>query len=180
MVPAWISPQQWQALNPPAEVLQLGEMPRAPDVLLQATRVLKVKEARRYSPVRAQNGSLITWCNIYLSDVLAILAAPIPHLWEDHELRANDIVDDLRAGALPGWNVSLGALGAAAAAGQGLPTIAVWKNPKGPGHVMIVVPTPEGKDGVYVTGAGATCAEECPLAASFGPHASEVEFYGHL
>lgn len=191
MVPVWIVSEQWRPLNPPAEVRVLGAS-RSTANLLAATQALKVREARRYQP-----GGGVTWCNIYLADVLDILAAGIPHLWNGHELRANDIVDGLRAGTFPGWSRVADGLSAANRAATGLPTIAVWKNvlrgpdgkpvigkdgkeiPKGPGHVMIVVPAPPGTSGVHVTGAGEACHEQCPLAAGFGSYAYQVEFYGH-
>jgi hypothetical protein len=71
-----------------------------------------------------------------------------------------------------------GQLAAANYAAVGLPAFAGWKNPHGPGHVAVVVPTPAGKTGVYVSGAGRQCVEECPLANAFGPHTPEAEFFG--
>jgi hypothetical protein len=44
--------------------------------------------------------------------------------------------------------------------------------------VTPVVPTPAGKTGVYVSGAGRYCVEECPLAQAYGSHTPEVEFFG--
>lgn len=181
--PAWVVDEQWRELKPPAEVLRLGEAPRAPEKLLAATRALQVKIAKRYQPVT------VTWCNIYLADVMQILRAPLPH-WYDlqdgkgrREMRANDIVDGARARKFPGWEslgvLASGQLAASNHAALGLPTFAAWKNPSGgPGHVTPVVPTPAGEHGVYVSGAGRQCVEECPIAQAFGKYTPEVEFFG--
>lgn len=200
--PPWILDQPWLALTPPAEVLVLGELPRAPEKILAATRALHVTTARRYQP-DIKGG---TKCNVALSDGCQILNAPLPHVFDigdgqgKRELRANDIVDGLRALAFPGWS-KLGTTASESAvvanAGMGKPTIATWRNwqlqrvAQGavvtvngrktyrPGHVVFVVPTPAGQSGIYVTGAGAHCIEECPIAMAFGPYLSEVEFWSH-
>jgi hypothetical protein len=183
MTPVWVIDQQWKDLDPPAWVLAYGDAPRSPEKLLDATRSLQVKTSKRYAPTG------VTFCNIYLSDVMQILKAPVPH-WYDlsdgrgrREMRANDIVDGMRAGKFPGWSslgvLASGQLAASNHAAVGLPAFAAWKNPKGPGHVTPVVPTPPGKTGVYVSGAGRQCVEECPLAQAYGPHTPEVEFFGY-
>lgn len=180
MIPAWVVPQQWRELEPPAEVRRLGDV-RSAENLIAATLALHVKEAPRYTPTPAA-----TWCNVFLRDVLAILKAPIPMRFDFGdgrgvvETRANDIATGLKNGVWPGW-LPVSEASAAFGASQGLPTVAVWRNPTGrAGHVVIVVPTPAGKSGVYVTGAGRQCLESCPIAQAFGPYVRQVEFYGHL
>lgn len=182
MTPAWIVEDQWRPLSPPAEIRQLGDLPRSPERLLAATRALHVLTAKRYRPTPTQ-----TWCNIFLADICGILRAPLPH-WFDlgdgqsrRELKANDIVNGLRRRRFPGWSM-VGTMASQLAvrnlAAVGLPVVAVWKNPgAGSGHVVIVVPTPEGKRGVYVTGAGRHCVQECPIAEAFGRYLDQVEFY---
>jgi hypothetical protein len=199
--PPWIYPEPWRVLEPPAIVLKLGDT-RSPENLLAAARSLDVLNAKRYRGAR---------CNIFTSDVTAILHAPIPHVADlddgrgPRELQANDVVDGLRAGKIDGWQridealelVNEGVPLVAWRASLGLPTIAVWKNPNPrraadgriithrgrilyrSGHVALVVPTPPGAAGVYVTSAGPKCVQECPIAKAFGLHVPEVEFYGH-
>jgi hypothetical protein len=206
--PLWIDPVQWRDLKPPAEVLKLGELPRAPEKILAATRALCVLTALRYQPVVDPKGRIVsTWCNINTSDAMSILRAPLPH-WYDladgrgrREMQANDYWDGLRAMKFPGWS-KLGTMASEKAViewvAQGHPAVAVWKNttPRTdgagrilvmngrpvlkPGHINPVVPTPAGRGGVHVTGAGGKCVQECPIQFSFGHHTPEVEFYGHL
>lgn len=202
-VPPWVLSDAWRPLNPPAEIRKLGEPPRSPEKLLAITRALCVTIALRYQPDASG-----TKCNILTSDVLDIMRAPIRH-WYDpdgdgpapaHETTANEIVDNLHALKYPGWS-KVGTVASSKAvvelASMGKPTIATWKNttPRKdsagrvltqsgkvlyrPGHVVIVVPTPKGKTGVYVTGAGAHCIEECPIEFAFGQYLPEVEFFSH-
>jgi hypothetical protein len=201
IVPAWVVADQAVVLKPPAEILLLGELPRAPEKILGATRALCVTTAKRYQADDAH-----TWCNVNTSDVMQILRAPLPHVYDladgqgRRELRANDIVDGLRALKFPGWS-KLGTMASAAAVvewvAQGRPAVATWKNmtPKKDsagrvltvngrvqyrsGHINPVVPTPKGSSGVHVTGAGAKCVQECPIVFSFGQYTGEVEFWGH-
>jgi hypothetical protein len=197
--PAWIDPDYSRELKPPAEILLLGEAPRAPEKILAVTRALCVLTALRYQP--DANG---TKCNINTSDAMQILRAPLPHRFDlghgPQWVSANDTVDGLRALKFAGWS-KLGTLASARAViewvGSGRPTVATWKNtsPKKDatgrpitiggvvqlrsGHINPVVPTPKGKIGVYVTGAGSHCVQECPIEFSFGQYVREVEFWGH-
>lgn len=204
--PAWINSSQGVALNPPAEVLALGEMPRAPEKLLAVSTALRITSAKRYQP-----GGGVTWCNIAVSDGTTILRKPLPHRFDlgdgkgFRELRANDIVDGLRALKFPNWE-PVGSLASKEAvkilALDGRPQVAVWKNMApvkdsagrvvigkdgkpllSPGHVMLVMPAPNsappkpGFSGIYVSGAGAQCLHQCPVELGFGSYTSQVEFY---
>lgn len=199
--PPWILDDAWRPLNPPAEILLLGEMPRAPEKLLACTRALHVTVSRRYQPDASG-----TKCNINTSDVMQIMNAPLPHVFDlgdgrgSRELTANDTMDGLRALKFPGWS-KIGTMASADAViawvATGKPAVAVWKNPQPrtdsrgraltvngrivyrSGHINPVVPTPAGKGGVHVTGAGGHCVQECPIEFSFGQYTSQVEFYGH-
>lgn len=209
MVPIWVNPNQGVTLNPPAEVLKLGELPRAPEKVLGAYASLALTEAKRYQPLGGR-----TWCNIALADAMAILRAAIPHRFDLldgkglRELRANDIVDGLRAGKFKGWTKT-GSIASAEAvralARDGKPQVAVWKNNSlakpsdgktligtdgkpvlNPGHVVGVVAAPAvipekhtGLSGVYVSGAGAQCLHQCPIEQAFGPYLSGVEFFAY-
>ncbi len=179
--PAWVVPQQWKPLKPPADVMALGKV-RSGANLLAATNALCVKEAARYA------ATAVTWCNIYFADALDILGAPIPHMFDpdgdgplpSEELRANRIVELLRAKKFDGYyKVDSNPLILANRAACGLPTVAVWFNKSGPGHVVLIVPTPTGKSGVYVTGAGRNNLQQEPIAKAFGSFLPNVEFFGH-
>jgi hypothetical protein len=181
MIPLWIVPEQYRELNPPAEVRVLATVRSAAN-LLAASRSLFVTSAPRYAPL--PDGR--TWCNVFASDLAAILQAPLPHRFDlgdgqgTRELRANDMADGLRRNVFPGWSrVLVG--DAANRAALGLPTVAIWRNPRpaGAGHVVFVVPTPPGRTGIYVTGAGRACVDQCPIAQAFGGLVPQVEVYGH-
>jgi hypothetical protein len=146
---------------------------------------------RRYRP--DSNG---TKCNIFDSDLAQLHNAPLPHRWRTTPggklqwMSANDMITALRADLYPGWSLvspsNITRLAPVERAAMGLPTIAVWFNAKRradgslePGHVVWVVATPPGKSGLYVTGAGRTCVDQCPIAQAFGSHVNEVEFYGY-
>lgn len=207
MTPAWIDANQGRELHPPAEVLKLGELPRAPEKLLAVTRALCVLTALRYQPVRGPDGTVsATFCNVNTSDAMQILRAPLPHVYDlgdgrgAVELTANDTIDGLQALKFAGWSM-LGTVASSPAVvawvAEGRPAVATWRNrtPKRDsagraltvngrvqyrsGHINPVVPTPAGRSGVYVTGAGASCVQECPIQFSFGHFVSEVVFWGH-
>lgn len=199
MIPAWIVDDIGRELNQPAEVRVLGELPRAPEKILAVTRALCVLTAGRYQP--DANG---TKCNVNSSDAMAILRAPLPHRFDvgsgPQWMSANDTIDALRALKFPGWS-KLGTMASESAViawvGAGRPAVATWRNmsPKTDskgrvltvngrvqyrsGHINPVVPTPAGHGGVYVTGAGSHCVQECPISFSFGHYTNEVEFWGY-
>lgn len=150
-------------------------------------------------PARYQPHDTGTRCNLFTSDAGQIHRAPLPHRWRITEggklqwMSANDMTLALRTSLYPGWSriepAKLGQLDIAERAELGLPTVATWFNngvklvngtatPLS-GHIVWVVPTPPGKTGIYVTGAGRTCVDQCPIAQAFGAHVREVEFYGH-
>lgn len=173
MIPTWIVPEQWKPLVPPAAEIRTE---RSAENLLAATRALHVTQAKRYLPAHGN-----TWCNIFMSDATQLLGCPISH-WDPqgNERTINRTILDLRAGKFEGWT-KVAAHDAANRAQIGLPTVAVWLNPRGHGHVSVVVPRPDnGELGhIYVTGAGAACREQCKLEEQFGPYTPMVEFYGH-
>ncbi len=177
MTPAWVVPEQWKRLKPPASVLARG-LVRTPEALLETSKILCVRDAKRYQPP----GDGRTWCNIYLADVCDLLGAPMPHVFDlgdgkgKRELRANDIVDGLRAAAFPGWEPTKRP---ATQASLGIPTVGVWKNPNPAhsGHVVLVSVTGAGLTGVFVTGAGRKCVEGAPIRNAFGSYTPAVEFF---
>lgn len=178
MTPLWIVPEQWVELNPPAEVRKLGEV-RSPENLVAAAAALLVRSAKRYQPTTS-----LTWCNIFVSDLAAILRAPLPHRFDlgdgkgKREMRANDMALGLRARAFSGWG-PVSEFEAQVLAQLGMPVVAAWRNARGPGHIVFVVPRREGDaSGTYVTGAGRACVEHCPIQKVF-PRLEQVEFYGY-
>jgi hypothetical protein len=150
-------------------------------------------------PPRYRPADVGTKCNFFTTDVAQLHRAPLPHRWRTEQIgalqwmSANDMTLALRRGLYPGWShiepARLGQLDVVERAAAGLPTVAAWFNaghdvvngiakPR-PGHIVWVVQTPPGKTGIYVTGAGRHCVDQCPIAQAFGEHVKEVEFYGH-
>jgi hypothetical protein len=194
--PPWINPDQRYSLNPPAIVLKLGSLPRAPDKLLGIAAALCYPMAERYRP---GTGGGDTWCNLATIDFMQIARAPLPRMDHGNYLRANDLADRLRSSLIPGWSKT-GTIASASAvislANEGRPQLAIWKNPTilgyangepvlAAGHIMPVVPgppdakLPPGFSGVFVSGAGAICVHKVPIEKCFGKYTAEVEFYAY-
>jgi hypothetical protein len=137
---------------------------RSAEQLAAVVQQFNVATDARYQP---QGGT--TFCNIFVWDVTRALAAEIPHWWVGHEMNANALYDWLSAhGGDYGWT-ACSADDASAAAAAGKPAVAVWKNPSGgPGHIAVVIPTPDGLSGVYIAQAGARCFYGEALNHGFG------------
>lgn len=191
MIPPWIVDDMALELDPPAIIRRLADLAPDPVRTLFITRGLQVTKAARYQP--HDNG---TRCNLFVSDVAQLHGTPLPHRWftdigsAKQWMSANDMNVALKRNLYPGWSrvepSKLGEADIVERAAAGLPTVASWfnhaKRPDGSnasGHIVWVVPTPPGRTGIYVTGAGRTCVDQCPIAQAFGSHVGEVEFYGH-
>jgi hypothetical protein len=169
MTAPWISPQQGLVLNPPAIVMKLGDT-RDANNLQAAAKALEVATAKRYAPVA------VTWCNIFASDWCQVLKAPLPHVLDGKEMRANDMFDALMAipSRYPGWSHT-GTIASALAvrnlAKVGIPQVAVWKNPMTghPGHIVAIIDQPAGRtnrpgtSGIWCAAAGSHCSEGCQI-----------------
>lgn len=128
--------------------LRSDETSRAPWNMWAIVHDLQVETNPRYTP---RNNS--TFCNIFLWDVTSAMGAEIPH-WVDEkgdpckpgkgaELSANKIVDWIvKHGPRFGWAECTEAE-ARRDARFGQPAVALWKNPKGIGHVAVVMPARE-------------------------------------
>lgn len=207
MIPPWVVADLSVELTPPAHVRKLGDVRSAENTLLITRALLGISDAqgdvwiRRavpdvVIPQRYRPEAVGTKCNIFSSDVMQLLKAPLPHWWWTNRaapaqwMSANDMTQALRRDLYPGWSriepSRLDTPSIPERAALGMPTVATWFNPGKrkdgtslPGHIVVVVPTPAGRSGIYVTGAGRTCVDQCPLAQAFGSHVSEVEFWGH-
>lgn len=206
MIPPWVVDDLARELNPPAHVLKLGQV-RSAENTLAITRALLGNDGHSYAfrgvavpdsriPPRYRPADVGTKCNFFVSDVAQIHRAPLPHRWRitpDGKLQwmsANDMATALRGGLYPGWSriepAEQPRLARNSRLVQGLPTVATWFNPAkradgspASGHIVWVVATPPGKQGIYVTGAGRTCVDQCPISQAFGSHVDEVEFWSH-
>jgi hypothetical protein len=169
---SWINPQRWIPLSAP---LQSRAGSRGPNVYYSIAQQFRVTEMPRYVAQPPQ-----TWCNIYAWDVTKAMGAEIPH-WYDKvsgvpmpvgkgsEMRANDMVTWLDQGN-GGWRQVPGDTAKARAA-VGYPTVVIWANPSGPGHVAMLLP-----DG-SIAQAGATNLWRASITSGFGYRA--VKFFTH-
>lgn len=166
---------------PPVLRSNLGA--RSPESANLVLAQFNVGLAPRYAP---RDG--VTFCNIFVWDVAAAFGVQLPH-WltlqgepadkpgpPARETTANELRDRLVAGAW-GWE-PMEAIKAAQNAARGCPTIAIWRNHTGPGHVAWLEPTSDAAD-IEVAQAGSICGRDIPLAAAFGKHRiPQVLFFG--
>ena len=170
-----VSVPQWQ----PLDLVVGGPWPsRLKGVLL----ALNVEQSPRYKPghkLDAKGGlvpaSSVTWCNVYVTDIIAAMGVSAPRHWvtssgepaaigKGVELSANRLIAWFdKHGARYGWMRS-DSRTAQEAARRGHLVIVGWSNPKPalPGHVSVVL----GPD--RITSAGRRNFYECTVKESFG------------
>ncbi len=138
----------------------------------------------RYKPSKLGFGE--TYCNIFLWDCTKALECEIPH-WVDtfgnrvdvgkgKENNANALVDWLIGKGFNdlGW-MAVSDNTAIKRASYGFPTVVVWKNPGGIGHVAMVMPS---TSGVRISQAGGTNLYDSELVHGFG-HIQPLKFFTH-
>lgn len=148
--PGIVVKDSFRPTNPP---LTNGSDNRSPEKYLAVVRQFEVELNPRYTP--GHQGGSETYCNIFLWDVTKAMSCEVPH-WVDadgeptgvgrgKELNANAIFDWLVGeGFEHGWRRCTQAE-AIERPLAGFPTIVVWKNPKGIGHVAVCIPSEEDK-----------------------------------
>lgn len=166
--------------------LRSDENDRAPWNLQSVVDSLQVSINPRYTP-RDMNGDgkRETFCNIFLWDFTSAMGAEIPH-WVDEkgapckpgkgaELSANKTVDwILKHGKRFGWS-EVTEKEARECARLGKPAVALWKNPKGIGHVAVVMPARE--PSTLIAQAGSLCFSLGPITKGFGK--ASPRFFAH-
>lgn len=138
----------------------------------------------RYKPSKLGFGE--TYCNIFCWDVTFALGCEIPH-WVDpfgnrvavgkgKELNANATFDWLGAKGFNdlGWMV-VSEKTAINRASFGFPTVVIWKNPGGIGHVAIVMPS---TGAAMISQAGKNNLYNAALTSGFG-HIQPLKFATH-
>lgn len=148
------------SLEVPAVTVEVDERPWVPIRFAVTQMAPVVRSATAYAAVldalplldspRYQPRAGLTFCNIFVWDCTRLLGCEIPH-WEGpmghpvgpgegRELTANDMRAWLEG---PGGSRGWGPCGPATAqlmASRGNPTVAVWRNPNGTGHIAMVRP----------------------------------------
>lgn len=166
----WQSEDSWRIIQAPETN---GSDYRSPERLLDVVRQFNVEKHKRYQP--DDNGA--TKCNIFVWDCTKALSCEIPHWLHSKELNANATHDWLLAnGPKFGWQ-QVPMLDADVRARAGFPTIAIWKNLNGIGHVAMVVPTPD-RAGIRIAQAGRRNYADAALTAGFGINKT-ILFYTH-
>ncbi len=166
-------------LRPP---LTNKEGARDPVVYVQVGRQFGVENNPRYMATRVPRiivdphtglkktiEILITWCNIFASDFITAMGAPLPHwITPDNKPATPNTSQarELNVNALVGWMETYGrfaggwrAVSSKAAqdrANLGFPTIAMWRAPpQEHGHIAVVIPGTHGPGGCCIAQAGA-------------------------
>lgn len=127
-----------------------------------------------------------TYCNIFLWDCTKALGCEIPH-WVDafghrvavgkgKELNANALCDWLAGAGFEesGWMV-VSSKTAIERASKGFPTVVVWKNPGGIGHVAMIMPS---VGSLKISQAGGTNLYDADIAHGFG-QIKNLKYFTH-
>jgi hypothetical protein len=156
-------------LESPGPRLRSTRLDRTPARLLAIIAEHHHRGFYRYTPRDVTgDGKSETWCNVFAQDVAEAMGAPLPR-----HMRANELLPWL-AGS-PEWKAA-NAVDAMQAADRGELALGCWQNPKGPGHVAVLVPS-LGDQGVWLAQAGASNFTRGTLAQGFG--VLPVSFFTH-
>lgn len=165
------------------------ENDRSADQYERAINQFEIESNPRYTPRPAvKDGPVATYCNILHWDITKAMGVEVPH-WVDEatgveapmgkgkELSANGTADWFsKHGLRFGW-MMCDEFQARKRAMRGFPTVIIWKNPYGIGHVAIVHP----RSTELVTNiaqAGSSNFSFGTLAKGFGGQ-KELRFYTH-
>lgn len=175
----------WLPVTP---VIASGPMDRSAGLLERVIRQFRFGVNPRYAV--GQQGLGETYCNIAVWDVTRALGCELPH-WVDSqgdptgpgrgsELDANALILWVRnRGPGRGWRKLQTAAEALERANKGYPTVALWLNPGGIGHVAMVRPgTMHPTKGVPIAQAGAVNGDDLYLVDGFG-NRGPIEFWTH-
>lgn len=176
-----VDERPWVPVKAPDEPLNV---PRSAEAYARALDSLPLLESLRYRPVGG-----VTFCNIFVWDCTRLLGCEVPH-WCDsegrqspagrgRELTANGMRDWLEVyGPERGWT-KCKAIAAQVTANLGHPTVAVWRNLGGTGHVAMVRPgEADPVKGPCIAQAGKRNFYRGHVRDGFGAH--PVEYFVHL
>lgn len=177
------------AAQPVDAPLRGSLLSRCPEAYNQVINQFGVGTNPRYA-VRDSSGDgrADTFCNIFVWDVTRAMSVELPH-WvtadgtpsnagQGTEVSANALCRWLgRHGEKYGWR-RVDAATAQYRANQGQPTVVVWENPNGPGHVAVVRPGTFGSAGPAMAQAGQQNFNQGAVGDGFGTRA--VTYWTHL
>ncbi len=178
-------PRAWVEVTPDIMNMQ-GK--RTPADYVAVAKQFEVETNPRY--VRGHDGVASngqeTYCNIYLWDVTKAMGCEVPH-WVDpstgvevpmgkgKELSANGVCDWFQLHAMSAHWMQCNQTKAMMRASFGFPTVVLWKNAGGIGHVAMVLP---GLDFTHIAQAGANNFFDKNLTSGFG-NVGPLMFYTH-
>lgn len=165
-----------------------NEGDRSPANYIKATQQFEVATNPRYVKGHDNDPSngIETYCNIYLWDATKAMGCEVPH-WVDpatgveapvgkgKELSANGVCDWFKVHALKFHWMECNEKQARARASSGFPTVVLWRNLQGIGHVAMVLP---GTDFTHIAQAGSSNFFDGPLAKGFGG-VTPLKFFTH-
>lgn len=156
-----------------------GPGERSPEKLRAVVAQFDVVANPRYKQRDSSgDGKRDTFCNIALWDFTRALGCEIDHYdAQGNERNANAVCVWLASplGAKAGWSL-VDPMIAGSAAARGQPVVVAWANPKGIGHVALLLP-PHGVE-LRIAQAGAHNLFDVPIAR-FGVAVQAVKFYAH-
>ena len=165
-----------------------NEGQRSAESYIKAAKQFEVETNPRYVKGHdndPKNGEE-TYCNIYLWDVTKAMGVEVPH-WVDmatgvevplgkgRELNANGVVDWFVTHGMSFQWMQCSKMKAQLRASLGYPSVVLWKNPGGIGHVGIVLP---GTDFTHIAQAGSVNFFDGDLRKGFGS-VSPLLFFTH-
>lgn len=166
----WKNQPAWEDVDVPSRSLPWPERRAA------VLRELDVENAPRYRAA-VVDGKPKTFCNIFVTDVIRNMGVKAPSHWmtgkgepakvgQGIEMTANRLYPWFQMnGATYGWWEADEAT-AASAADRGHLVVAVYRNPSGPGHIVIVKGGVDGE--TRVAQAGAHNFADTSLSTAFG------------
>ena len=130
-----------------------------------------------------------TFCNIFLWDVTRAMGAEIPHwvnrsgepvgVGKGNELSANGVCGWIQKhGTRYGWRRIESAEQAQTLANAGHPTVLVWNNPRGIGHVSVVRPGTLNDHGPEIAQAGGKNVNRARVYTIFR-RSAQIEYWGN-
>lgn len=172
------NPKQWSGKDR-AFYLQDSDMPvvadpryRSSEQIINVINYLNVGDSKNKRFWR----DTATYCNIFAVDVMRALRAPLPHWLNKNEINANATFTWL-SDSKNGWK-AVSPSDAARAAKQGIPGVAVWKNPTGSsGHIAVIRPdTPDNRlDNPQIAQAGWVNYVSTDVETGFGTDNSQLK-----
>ncbi len=175
------NPAAWEEVTP-----DISNLPgqRTPTAYINTVKQFEVETNPRYA--KGHSSGEETYCNIFLWDVTKAMNCEVPH-WVDpstgvevpigkgKELSANGVCDWFTTHALKYDWMKCGKKKAMDRASNGFPTVVLWRNLRGIGHVAIVLP---GMDYMHIAQAGGSNFFDKNIITGFG-NLEPLLFYTH-